>query len=87
MYQQYRGGPSEKLGIQSGDRIIKVENENVASIGITNEDVIGLLRGEKGSVVNIIIKENQKNKHLPFKIIRDDIISNDDIHDHFTFQY
>ena len=65
--------PSEKLGIQSGDRIIKVENENVASIGITNEDVIGLLRGEKGSVVNIIIKRKQKNKHLPFKIIRDDI--------------
>ena len=67
------GGPSEKLGIQSGDRIINVENENVASIGITNEDVIGLLRGEKGSTVNIVIKRKQKNKHFPFKIIRDDI--------------
>tara|TARA_B100002052_G_scaffold85550_1_gene78595 strand:- start:305 stop:1900 length:1596 start_codon:yes stop_codon:yes gene_type:complete len=67
------GGPSEKLGIQSGDRIIKVENENVASIGITNEDVIELLRGEKGSIVNIVIKRKQKNKHFPFKIVRDDI--------------
>lgn len=67
------GGPSEKLGIQSGDRIIIVENENVASIDITNEDVIGLLRGEKGSTVNIVIKRKQKDKHFPFKIIRDDI--------------
>ena len=67
------GGPSEKLGIQSGDRIIIVENENVASIGITNEDVIGLLRGEKGSAVNIVIKRKQNDKHFPFKIIRDDI--------------
>ena len=41
------GGPSEKLGIQSGDRIIAVEDKNVANIGITNEDVINSLRGEK----------------------------------------
>ena len=50
------GGPSEKLGIQSGDRIVSVEKEDVASTGIKNEDVIKLLRGEKGSTVNIIIK-------------------------------
>ena len=41
------GGPSEKLGIQSGDRIISVEKENVASIGIKNEEVIKRLRGKK----------------------------------------
>ena len=38
------GGPSEKLGIISGDRIIKVENENVASIKIKNQDVINTVR-------------------------------------------
>ena len=67
------GGPSEKLGIQSGDRIIEVEGENVASIGITNEDVINSLRGEKGSPVKISIKRNKEKKLLPFTIIRDDI--------------
>lgn len=67
------GGPSEKLGIQSGDRIIAVEDKNVANIGITNEDVINSLRGEKGSSVKISIKRNKEKKLLPFKIIRDDI--------------
>jgi carboxyl-terminal processing protease len=67
------GGPSEKLGIQPGDRIISVEEEDVASKGIKNEDVIKYLRGEKGSAVNIIIKRRGQDKLIPFTIIRDDI--------------
>ena len=67
------GGPSEKLGIQSGDRIISIEKENVASIAIKNEDVIKKLRGAKGSSVNIIIKRKNHEKTIPFTIIRDDI--------------
>ena len=43
------GGPSEKLGIQSGDRIVTVEKEDVASTGIKNDGVVKLLRGEKGT--------------------------------------
>ena len=67
------GGPSEKLGIQSGDRIISVEKEDVASTGIKNEGVIKLLRGEKGSIVNINIKRRGEIELMPFAIIRDDI--------------
>jgi len=67
------GGPSEKLGIQSGDRIISVEKEDVASTGIKNEGVIKLLRGEKGSIVNINIKRRGQLELMPFAIIRDDI--------------
>ena len=67
------GGPSEKLGIQSGDRIINVEQEDVASTGIKNEGVIKRLRGEKGSAVNIIIKRRGQNDLMPFVIVRDDI--------------
>jgi len=67
------GGPSEKLAIQSGDRIIKVEEENVASTGIKNEGVIKRLRGKKGSVVNITIKRRGQTVLIPFAIIRDDI--------------
>ena len=67
------GGPSEKLGIQSGDRIISVEKEDVASTGIKNEGVIKLLRGEKGSIVNINIKRRGQLELMPFAITRDDI--------------
>ena len=67
------GGPSEKLGIQSGDRIISVEKEDVASTGIKNEGVIKLLRGEKGSIVNINIKRRGELELMPFAITRDDI--------------
>ncbi len=67
------GGPSEKLGIQSGDRIINVEKENVAGVGITNDGVINRLRGEKGSDVSIIIKRRGQNQLIKYKIIRDDI--------------
>ncbi|MEC7646627.1 MAG: S41 family peptidase [Bacteroidota bacterium] len=67
------GGPSEKLGIQSGDRIVSVEKEDVASIGIKNEDVIKRLRGERGSSVNITIKRRGQDDLITFTIIRDDI--------------
>ena len=66
------GGPSEKLGIKSGDRIIKIENKDVASTGIKNKDVIESLRGEKGTVVNITIKRDN-NEFLEFAITRDKI--------------
>ena len=67
------GGPSEELGIQSGDRIISVEEEDVASTGIKNADVIKLLRGKKGSIVNIKIKRREQDEIMAFTIIRDDI--------------
>ncbi|MDA0973386.1 MAG: PDZ domain-containing protein, partial [Bacteroidetes bacterium] len=42
------GGPSEKVGIMAGDRIVQVEEENVAGIGIKNSDVQRLLKGPRG---------------------------------------
>lgn len=67
------GGPSESLGILSGDRIVTIEGENVAGIGITNQDVTEKLRGRKGTVVNIQIKRNQEKQLLDFAITRDKI--------------
>ena len=67
------GGPSEKLGIQSGDKIIKVEDEIVAGTGVKNSDVQRLLRGKKGTVVNVSIKRNSEKKLLDFAITRDKI--------------
>ncbi|UCH15205.1 MAG: S41 family peptidase, partial [Bacteroidales bacterium] len=67
------GGPSEKVGIQAGDRIVKVEGKNVAGIGITNEDVFRLLRGEKNTKVTISILRRNVDELLDFTIIRDKI--------------
>jgi len=47
------GGPSEKVGIMAGDRIISVDGKNIAGIGISNELVYNLLKGKKGTKVNL----------------------------------
>lgn len=67
------GGPSEKLGIQSGDQIINVDGKTVAGTGITNRDVFDLLRGPRGSNVNVDIKRKNQKDLIPYDIIRDKI--------------
>lgn len=67
------GGPSEKVGILAGDRIVKVEGENVAGIGISNTGVFQRLRGEKGTRVNVSISRRKVKGLLDFTITRDKI--------------
>ena len=67
------GGPSEKVGIMAGDRIVEVDGENVAGIGITNLDVQKYLKGPKGTKVTVGIKRDGNRKLLDFDIIRDKI--------------
>lgn len=67
------GGPSEALGIQASDRIIKIEEETVAGIGVTNSMVVDRLRGKKGTTVNISILRRGESKLLDFAIVRDKI--------------
>ncbi|MBN2275378.1 MAG: PDZ domain-containing protein [Bacteroidales bacterium] len=67
------GGPSERVGIMPGDRIIKVDGNNVAGIGITNERVYELLRGKKGTRVSVTILRRNMDELLEFEIIRDKI--------------
>ena len=67
------GGPSEKLGILSGDKIIYIDYELVAGIGMTNKGVIKRLRGDKGSLVIVQIKRKGVDKLIEFEIIRDKI--------------
>lgn len=67
------GGPSERLGIRSGDRIVEVDGENAAGIGITNRDVMKLLKGPKGTVVQVGIKRDGEKELLLFDIVRDKI--------------
>jgi carboxyl-terminal processing protease len=67
------GGPSEKVGILAGDRILMVDDKNIAGIGLTNEDVYALLRGEKGTKVKVSVKRRSEHELLDFIIIRDKI--------------
>lgn len=67
------GGPSEAAGILAGDKIIKVDGENVAGIGITNEGVFKRLRGPKGSKVELTILRPGAKKPFNFTISRNKI--------------
>ena len=67
------GGPSEKLGIMPGDKITKIENENVAGIGLKNGQVKERLLGELGTKVKIEIMRKKAKKPLDFVITRDNI--------------
>lgn len=67
------GGPSEGAGIRSGDKIIKVDGENVAGIGINIRGVIDRLRGPKGSEVRIGILRKKNSELEEFNITRDKI--------------
>jgi len=67
------GGPSEKVGLLAGDKIVTVDGETVAGVGITNRGVIDRLRGKKGTIVNVGIKRQRNKELLDFTIERDKI--------------
>ncbi|WP_299826444.1 S41 family peptidase [uncultured Pontibacter sp.] len=67
------GGPSEAAGIQAGDKIIKVDGETVAGIGIKNEGVFKRLRGPKGTKVKLAVQRKGSGKLLTFTINRSKI--------------
>ncbi len=67
------GGPSEKVGLLAGDRIIEVDKKNIAGTGLKNSDVFDLLRGDKGTSVELKVLRKNTPGVLDFTIIRDKI--------------
>lgn len=67
------GGPSSKLGILAGDRIVEVNDTVVAGTGIQNEQVLKLLRGKKGTRVKVTIQRKGFRNLLDFDITRGEI--------------
>ncbi|NLV19392.1 MAG: S41 family peptidase [Bacteroidetes bacterium] len=67
------GGPSEKVGLRPGDRIVKINGEPVAGKDISTSGVRSRLMGPKGTVVNITVKRKGEKENLEFTIIRDKI--------------
>ena len=70
------GGPSEAAGILPGDRIVKVNDSVVAGKKITNDQVIKILRGVKGSQVTLGIVRPPKRNYIEITVTRDDIPMN-----------
>ena len=67
------GGPSEEVGLVSGDKIVKVDDEVVAGVGVDNRKVFELLRGKKGTEVKVGIKRKSADELIDFTITRDKI--------------
>ena len=68
-----KGGPSEKVGIMAGDRIIYVDDTLVASQKLTNEDVMRKLKGPKGTKVSVRVLRRGVDGLLDYTITRDAI--------------
>lgn len=67
------GGPSDKLGILAGDKILKINGEDAFGPKVNNEYVMDRLRGKKGTSVDVSILRSGRDNLLEFTIIRDKI--------------
>lgn len=62
------GGPSEKAGLLQGDRIIKVDNRDIAGVKTPQDSMVMLMKGQAGSKVRITV--NRNGELIPFDITR-----------------
>ena len=67
------GGPSEKVGVRAGDKIVSVDDENIAGTSLTIERVHKYLRGPKGTKVKVGVVRKNEPQVLEFVITRDKI--------------
>ena len=67
------GGPSEKVGLLPGDRIINVDGKPISGVKMSNTDVMKRLKGPKGTTVKVSIKRRGLESLKDFSIIRDKI--------------
>ena len=65
------GGPSEKVGLMGGDRIVKVNDSTIVGKKITNNDAVKLLKGKKGTKVKVSVYRRGIPSLLDFTITRD----------------
>ncbi|MBQ5776559.1 MAG: PDZ domain-containing protein, partial [Bacteroidaceae bacterium] len=67
------GGPSERVGMQAGDRIIAVNDSVIAGVGLKTADVRKFLRGPEGTKVNVRVLRQGVTKPIDFRITREQI--------------
>ena len=71
--QPVSGGPSEKVGIRAGDRIIMVNDTLIAGVKMTTDDITRRLKGPKGTKVDVKVVRRGVDEQLSFTIKRDKI--------------
>lgn len=67
------GGPSEKVGLHPGDRIIAIDGKPFVGPQLTNDDVLKNLKGAAGTKVKVLVKRHGEKKDLAFTINRGDV--------------
>ncbi len=65
------GGPAEKIGMQAGDRLLKVDTTNIAGVKFPQDSMVRRMKGPSGTKVVVTVK--RKNEVIPFEITRDKI--------------
>lgn len=71
--QTVADGPSEKVGILAGDRIVSVNDTVIAGVKMSREDIMRRLRGKKGTTAMLDVVRRGIQDTLTFKVIRDRI--------------
>ncbi len=71
--QTVANGPSEKVGILAGDRIVRVDTITVAGVKMPSDSIVKLLRGPKGTKVSVGVERKDVKEILNFDIVRDNI--------------
>ena len=66
-------GPSEKVGILPGDRIVTVNDTTIAGVKMSREEIMKRLRGPKGSIVMLGVVRRGYDEQLVFRVTRDKI--------------
>ena len=72
-FRPFPGGPSEKVGLLAGDRILSANDTIISGVKKKNTDIQKILRGPKGSVVNVNVLRKGAKGPIEFRIVRDDI--------------
>jgi carboxyl-terminal processing protease len=68
--QVIAGGPSEKVGLMAGDRIIFIDDTLVAGVKMKTKDIMSRLRGTKGTQVTVKVQRNHNLELMEFRIVR-----------------
>ncbi|MBP3739151.1 MAG: S41 family peptidase [Muribaculaceae bacterium] len=71
--QTIPNGPSERVGILAGDRIVTVNDSTIAGVKMSRTDIMKRLRGKKGTKVNVQVKRRNVKELITFRITRDKI--------------
>jgi carboxyl-terminal processing protease len=67
------GGPSERVGLMAGDRIVSINDSTVAGVGLPQDKVVKLLKGPNGTKVIVGVQRSGIDDIIKFEIIRDKI--------------